>query len=195
MVALLAYLFLLLAAQGRFECFLIFIIYLLATLGLNAYYEFYPVWLVEKFGFSSATIGYITVILTLFMTITSVLFVKQLKFIFGLKAGSIIGMTLMAVLFCLHPILSTNSVWPIYAITGIAIAIFNGLLPVYISEQYADIEQGQLMGLITTTFSLANVVMAIIGSFLALIAAHWAIIFGAILLIIAAIDFHFSQKN
>lgn len=173
----------------------IFIIYLLATLGLNAYYEFYPVWLVEKFGFSSATIGYITVILTLFMTITSVLFVKQLKFIFGLKAGSIIGMTLMAVLFCLHPILSTNSVWPIYAITGIAIAIFNGLLPVYISEQYADIEQGQLMGLITTTFSLANVVMAIIGSFLALIAAHWAIIFGAILLIIAAIDFHFSQKN
>ena len=173
----------------------IFIIYLLATLGLNAYYEFYPVWLVEEFSFSSAAIGYITVVLTLFMTITSVFFVKQLKFLFGLKNGSIIGMILMALLFCLHPILSTTNVWPIYAITGVAIAIFNGLLPVYISEQYANIEQGQLMGLITTTFSLANVIIAIIGSFLALIAAHWAIIFGAVLLIIAAIDFHLSQKD
>ena len=109
--------------------------------------------------------------------------------------GSIIGMLLMALLFALHPILSANGVWPIYALTGIAIAIFNGLLPVYISEQYADIEQGQLMGLITTTFSLANVIIALVGSLLALIAAHWAIIFGAILLIIAAIDFHFSQKE
>lgn len=173
----------------------IFIIYLLATLGLNAYYEFYPVWLVEEFSFSSAAIGYITVVLTLFMTITSVFFVKQLKFLFGLKNGSIIGMILMALLFCLHPILSTTNVWPIYAITGVAIAIFNGLLPVYISEQYANIEQGQLMGLITTTFSLANVIIAIIGSFLALIAAHWAIIFGAVLLIIAAINFQLSQKD
>lgn len=173
----------------------IFLIYLLATLGLNAYYEFYPVWLVEEFDFSSLSIGYITVVLTLFMTITSVFFVKQLKFLFGLKVGSIIGMLLMALLFALHPILSANSVWPIYALTGIAIAIFNGLLPVYISEQYADIEQGQLMGLITTTFSLANVIIALVGSLLALIAAHWAIIFGAILLIIAAIDFHFSQKK
>ena len=173
----------------------IFLIYLLATLGLNAYYEFYPVWLVEKFDFSSPDIGYITVVLTLFMTITSVFFAKQLKYLWGLKLGSIIGMVLMAVLFSLHPILSEQSVWPIYAITGVAIAIFNGLLPVYISEQYADIEQGQLMGLITTTFSLANVIIALIGSILALFGAHWAILLGAILLIIAAIDFHSSQPN
>lgn len=69
------------------------------------------------------------------------------------------------------------------------------LLPVYISEQYADIEQGQLMGLITTTFSLANMLMALIGSVLALFGAHWAILFGAFLLIIASIDFHFSQED
>jgi predicted MFS family arabinose efflux permease len=173
----------------------IFLIYLLATLGLNAYYEFYPVWLVEKFDFSSVDIGYITVVLTLFMTITSVFFVKQLKFLLGLKFGAIFGMVLMALLFSLHLVLSKTSVWPIYAITGVAIAIFNGLLPVYISEQYADIEQGQLMGLITTTFSVANVLMALIGSVLALLGAHWAILFGAVLLIIASIDFHFSQED
>jgi len=173
----------------------IFLIYLLATLGLNAYYEFYPVWLVEKFDFSSVAIGYITVVLTLFMTITSVFFVKQLKYLLGLKFGAIVGMVLMALLFSLHPLLSITSVWPIYAITGVAIAIFNGLLPVYISEQYADIEQGQLMGLITTTFSVANVLMALVGSALALLGAHWAILFGAALLIIAAVDFHFSQQD
>jgi len=173
----------------------IFLIYLLATLGLNAYYEFYPVWLVEKFAFSSVDIGYITVVLTLFMTITSVFFVKQLKFLLGLKFGAIAGMVLMALLFSLHLVLSSTSVWPIYAVTGIAIAIFNGLLPVYISEQYADIEQGQLMGLITTTFSVANVLMALIGSALALLGAHWAILFGAVLLIIASVDFHCSQQD
>lgn len=173
----------------------IFLIYLLATLGLNAYYEFYPVWLVEKFDFSSASIGYITVVLTLFMTITSVFFVKQLKHLLGLKFGAITGMALMALLFSLHPLLSMTSVWPIYAVTGVAIAIFNGLLPVYISEQYANIEQGQLMGLITTTFSVANVLMALIGSALALLGAHWAILFGAALLVVAAIDFHFSQED
>ena len=173
----------------------IFLIYLLATLGLNSYYEFYPVWLVEKFDFASVDIGYITVVLTLFMTITSVFFVKQLKYLFGLKLGTIVGMVIMAILFSLHPVLTVNSVWPIYALTGVAIAIFNGLLPVYISEQYANIEQGQLMGLITTTFSLANVIIALIGSALALFGAHWAIIFGAALLIIAAIDFNFSQED
>ncbi|ARD46351.1 MFS transporter [Colwellia sp. PAMC 21821] len=173
----------------------IFIIYLLATLGLNAYYEFYPVWLVEKFDFNSPDIGYITVVLTLFMTITSVFFVKKLKYLLGLKFGAIVGMVLMAALFSLHPLLTETNVWPIYALTGIAIAIFNGLLPVYISEQYADIEQGQLMGLITTTFSVANVLMALIGSLLALLGAHWAILFGAVLLIIASVDFHFSQED
>ncbi|AWB57511.1 MFS transporter [Colwellia sp. Arc7-D] len=173
----------------------IFLIYLLATLGLNAYYEFYPVWLVENFNFTSLNIGYITVVLTLCMTITSVFFVKKLKLIMGLKFGAIFGMVLMAVLFSLHLLLTETNVWPVYAITGIAIAIFNGLLPVYISEQYADIEQGQLMGLITTTFSVANVLMALIGSALALLGAHWAILFGAILLIIASVDFHFSQED
>ena len=173
----------------------IFIIYLLATLGLNAYYEFYPVWLVENFNFTSASIGYITVLLTLFMTITSIFFVKKLKYLFGLKIGAIVGMVLMALFFSLHPLLSETSVWPIYAITGIAVAIFNGLLPVYISEQYADIEQGQLMGLITTVFSLASVIIALVGSVLALFGAHWAILFGAMLLLIAAIDFAYSQEN
>lgn len=173
----------------------IFLIYLLATLGLNAYYEFYPVWLVENFNFTSLNIGYITVVLTLCMTITSVFFVKKLKLIIGLKFGAIFGMVLMAVLFSLHLLLSATSVWPVYAITGIAIAIFNGLLPVYISEQYAEIEQGQLMGLITTTFSVANVLMALIGSALALLGAHWAILFGAILLMIASVDFHLSQED
>jgi predicted MFS family arabinose efflux permease len=173
----------------------IFFIYLLATLGLNAYYEFYPVWLVEKFAFSSADIGYITVVLTLFMTMTSIFFVKQLKYLLGLKLGAIIGMVLMALFFGLHPVLSATSTWPVYALTGIAIAIFNGLLPVYISEQYAEIEQGQLMGLITTTFSLANVLMALVGSVLALLGAHWAILFGAFLLLLAAADLHFSQHD
>lgn len=51
------------------------------------------------------------------------------------------------------------------------------------------------MGLITTVFSLANVLIALVGSVLALFGAHWAIIFGAILLIIAAIDFNYSQDD
>jgi MFS family permease len=171
----------------------IFFIYLLGTLGLNAYYEFYPIWLVENFQFSSKDIGYLTVVLTLFMTITSVFFVKQIKYLLGLKQGAIIGMVAMALLFAIHPFLTASNVWFVYIAIGIAIAIFNGLLPVYISEEYEYVEQGQLMGLITTTFSLANVIIALLGSWLALYGAHWAIIFGAFLLVLAAIDFRYSK--
>jgi hypothetical protein len=39
------------------------------------------------------------------------------------------------------------------------------------------------------------VIIALVGSALALFGAHWAIIFGAVLLIIASIDFNYSQED
>lgn len=164
-----------------------FVVYLLTTLGLNAFYEFYPLWLVEEFSFTSPDIGTITALLTAFMVMTSALFVTPFKRKFGILAGIYVGMFALASLLFLHFTYTEQSVWPIYAAIGVAIALFNGLLPIYISEKHQEEQQGRLMGLLTTGFSLSNVVISIVGSFLALIGSIWAIVLGAILIICAMI--------
>ena len=53
--------------------------HLLFSLGLNAFYEFYPMWLVERFGFDSIRIGWGTVVITLAMIISSVYAVTPME--------------------------------------------------------------------------------------------------------------------
>jgi predicted MFS family arabinose efflux permease len=163
----------------------IFYIYLSMTLGINAYYAFYPVFLVEQFHFNSPQIGYITALITGLMIISSISLVTLIKRFIGLITGALVGMALIAVLLLSHPLLNINTVWPVYALIGAAIAIYNGMLPVYISEHFANVGQGQLMGLLTTTFSLGNMVMAMTGSIIALLGAVYPILVGAILILIA----------
>lgn len=164
----------------------LFIIYFLATLGLNAYYAFYPLLLNEVFGFSSQEIGFITVVLTTFMILTSVFFVNQIKNSIGIVQGTQLGLIMLTLGLFTHLFVNASLLWPYYALMGICIALFNSFLPVYLSDTFSHIKQGQLMGLITTTFSLANVVIAIIGSLIAIINTTWAIGFGGSLALISA---------
>ena len=61
-------------------------------MGLNAYYAFYPLLLNEVFDFSSQEIGFITVVLTTFMILTSVFFVSQIKNSIGIVHGTQLGL-------------------------------------------------------------------------------------------------------
>lgn len=173
----------------------LFMVYFLATLGLNAYYEFYPVLLAENFTFSSTRIGLITALLTSFMIFTSVFIVTRIKNKIGLERGALLGLFMLSVTLLFHTFISQSYIWPYYAFVGVCIALFNGFIPVYISDKFSHIGQGQLMGLITTTFSLANVVIALIGSVLAIFNTHWAIIFGAMLALMSTALFYRYQKQ
>lgn len=52
----------------------------------------------------------------------------------------------------------------IFVFTGVCISIYNGLLPVFMSDVAKDVGSGALMGLITVTFCIANTVIALVGS-------------------------------
>ncbi|GLX85592.1 tetracycline resistance MFS efflux pump [Thalassotalea loyana] len=164
-----------------------FAVYLLVTLGLNAFYDFYPLWLAETFSFTPPNIGSITALLTAFMVTTSALLVTPFKRRFGLLSGIYIGLLFLAIMLFIHPLYSNSTVWLGYALIGIAIALFNGLLPIYISELHQNEQQGRLMGLLSTGFSMSNVVISILGSFVAIIGTVWAILLGAILIVCSAI--------
>lgn len=172
----------------------IFTAYFLATLGLNAYYEFYPLFLTEQFEFKAKSIGLITVVVTSFMIICSIFVVKKIKQKIGLINGSILGLALLTACLFMHNIIPEQGLWPFYGVIGFCIAIFNGFIPVYISEKFSHLGQGQLMGLVTTTFSLANVIMALIGSAIAIISTTWAITLGAFLCLLATLLFIKTQR-
>ena len=55
----------------------------LFTLGLNAFYEFYPLWLVEVFSFTSVEIGWGTVVITAAMIVSSIYAVTPAQDRFG----------------------------------------------------------------------------------------------------------------
>ncbi|QOL25166.1 MFS transporter [Thalassotalea sp. LPB0316] len=171
-----------------------FMVYLLVTLGLNAFYDFYPLWLAESFSFTPPDIGSITALLTAFMVTTSAIVVTPFKRRFGLLTGIYIGLSFLALMLFLHLIYDAKTVWFGYPLIGVAIALFNGLLPIYISEQHQDEQQGRLMGLLSTGFSLSNVVISILGSFIAVISTLWAIILGAILIVCSVILLFFITK-
>jgi DHA1 family tetracycline resistance protein-like MFS transporter len=145
--------------------FNIFVFQLMFTLGLNAFYEFYPVWLVMERNYVSSDIGEITAIMTICMTLASVILVTRLKRTFGIQPMLIGGMLTTAVLLAVIPFTEAMPMIVIFALTGVSIAIYNGLLPVFASDINQDVGSGALMGLLTVTFCIASTIIALVGSF------------------------------
>lgn len=174
----------------------VFIIAVIVNLGLNAFYEFYPVWLVEKFSFTSVQIGHHTALLTLCMVLSSSLFIERVRHYFG-KVNTIIATLVLACLtLVLTPFVSVSFILIYFSVMGILITFFNGLLPVYFSDRYETFGQGKLMGLLTITFYLANAAIALIGGVVSLIGAVWSLVLGGTILLIGAFAlFCFDRKT
>ena len=142
----------------------IFIFQLCFTFGLNAFYEFYPVWLVTERDHLPKDIGHITATMTVFMTLTSLFLVTRLKHAVGIKVALVGSVAVASILMGILPQTSAWLMVVIFALTGICISIYNGLLPVFMSDSVKDVGNGALMGLITVTFCIANTVVALVGS-------------------------------
>lgn len=173
----------------------LFYVFLFSTLATNAFYEFYPIWLVEEFNFSGPFIGIITAVLTTSMIISSVYFITRLNQKYGLINASITAMFGFALLMLMHYFFNASISWPVYVLIGILIAVYNAMLPIFASEKFSNVSQGKLMGLITTTFSLSNVIMAIVGSVISLYGSVYSIMFGGILMVVAIILLTIFRKQ
>lgn len=167
--------------------------YFIFTLGINAFYEFYPLWLVEELGFNSKQIGWTTVIITSVMVTISSTIADKLPRHFGEKRSLLLGNTL----FGIAVIATTLSVDPyIYlplAFTGACIAVINVIFPSMLSEYFGHLGQGKVMGLQVSIFCFTNVVISIVGSFISLISAT-ATLWTAAALILGSV-FLFKKPN
>lgn len=143
-----------------------FIVQFAYTLAVNAFYEFYPVWLVSAQHYAPNQIGNTTAIMTAMMTFTSLTIVARLKHRLGETLILPLSLLLMGVGFASLPLINSSWLTVSFLFCGSMIAIYNGVLPGYITDTVPDQGNGAVMGLLTSTFCLANVVIALLGSVL-----------------------------
>ena len=158
----------------------------LFTLGLNAFYEFYPLWLVERFDFDSVRIGWGTVVITLSMIISSIYLLAPIENRLGALGTVQVGSLLLGCLFLILPLSGPIGLYPVFLATGAVIAVANGVFPVYMANRFESYGHGRVQGLLTTNFYAANVIAALVGSVIALMGTGWSLAAGGMLCILAS---------
>jgi MFS family permease len=61
---------------------------------------------------------------------------------------------------------------------GVPTALYNAVMPAWMSERFAEHGQGRVMGLLSTIFCVANVAVALVGGWIALLSTRWIMALG-----------------
>ena len=165
----------------------IFALQLAYTLSLNALYEFSPLWMLQNAGFGSRGIALVTAGQCAVMTLTSVLAGRiggtrghPLRRAAGWALVAAVCLSLMAVL----P--GHLGIFVIMAM-GFPTAMYNAVMPAWMSERFAEHGQGRIMGLLSTIFCVANVAVALTGGWVALLSTRWMMAFGGVAAVMSAL--------
>ncbi len=145
------------------------------TLGLNSIYEYAPLWMLVNAHLDSRGIALVTAGQCALMTLASILAgrfgrlgrgghpLRQAAWAAMLAA---LGMASLAVLPGPAGLVAI-------IVLGVPTALYNAVLPAWISERFAPYGQGRVMGLLSTLFCAANVIVALGGGALALLSTRW----------------------
>ncbi len=163
----------------------IFWFYFIYSLGLNAFYDFYPVWWVDYFAADGPIIAWATVSLTAVMILVSSTLVARVQSYYGEIKAILVGGLVLGLLLLIQPFTGFVSAFVIFAFIGGAIALTNGMIPSYLSHCFGHLGQGKVMGLQTSTFCITNVIMASLGGPVSIIDSRWILLLGALLVLIA----------
>ncbi|GAA4352021.1 MFS transporter [Kangiella taiwanensis] len=173
----------------------IFWFYFLYSMGLNAFYDFYPVWFVDYLDADSQTIAWATVALTACMIIVSSFVVDKLNSRFGEVRLMIVGGSLLCVALVVQPFIGTAQVYLVFGMIGVFIAIANGMVPTYLSKYFGHLGQGKVMGLQTSTFCVTNVIIASAGGPLSILSSRWVILTGAALVLASIVVMFVTRQQ
>ncbi|WP_293765990.1 MFS transporter [uncultured Aquitalea sp.] len=156
------------------------------AMGVNAFYEFYPLWLVEFARQDSRGIALVTAGLCLMMTGASIWVGKWFADKPHLPVARTQALVFSAGLFLLCLLPGKQGVWLIMVL-GLPLSIYNTLLPVWCSERFDHLGQGGVMGLLSTVFCLSNVAIALLGSVLTLLDTRLVLLLGACTCLLASV--------
>lgn len=169
--------------------------YFLYSMGLNAFYDFYPVWFVDYFHADGKTISLATICLTLVMIIVSSFFVTKLQKKFGEIYVILVGGSILATLLFVQPFLGFYQAFVIFGMIGGIIALTNGMIPSYLSTYFGHLGQGKVMGLQTSTFCITNVIIAIFGGILSILDSVYVLLVGSVLVMFSVFVLWSNRKS
>ncbi len=173
----------------------IFLFYFIYSMGLNAFYDFYPVWFVDYFHADGKTISLATTSLTVVMITISIVLITWLQKKYGEFNPMLYSGLLLAVLLFIQPFLNLNQSFVLFAAIGGAIAIVNGMFPSILSARYGHLGQGKVMGLQVSIFCLTNVIISIVGAQLAIFDSKYILLLGAFLVLLSFKIFYKYRNN
>lgn len=165
----------------------IFWFYFLYTLGLNAFYDFYPIWFVDYFQADGKTISMATICLTIVMISVSAFGVSIAEKKWGEIPTLLIGSGLLALLLLIQPFMNLQYSFVIFLFIGGAIALANGMVPTYLSNHFGHLGQGKVMGLQTSTFCITSVLIATVGGPLSVLDSVIVLLIGAVFVLMSAL--------
>lgn len=164
----------------------LFALQLLYCLGVNALYEFAPLWMLENLGLGSVGIAWVTAAQCAAMCLASVVAGRLPASAQPLRLAA--RLALCAALG-LSSLLWLPGAWGLAAIIGLGLplALYNAVLPAWMSERFGHHGQGRVMGLLSTTFCLANVLMAVLGGLIAMVSTRWIMGLGGLGCVLASL--------
>lgn len=159
------------------EVLRLFYIQLAYTCGVTAFYEFYPLWLVETAGYDAEGIAWTTAALCGTMTVASI-FAGRVCQTEPLRTASLYAAMVAG---CVAVVGLGDARIGLIAIVafGIPNAVYNAVMPAWCAERFGSLGQGSVMGLLSTIFCLANILMALAGAVLTLIDTRLILLLGA----------------
>jgi len=174
----------------------IFIVIFLLTIGFNFFTQFFQVFLIGKFQFTSSKIGDLFAYMGLWIAIAQGAFLRPLSKKFSPEKILSISILLLAAVFPLL-LIPSESIW-IYAIIPF-IAIFQGLTQpntTAIVSGLTDAQsQGEILGMNQSVVSVAQAIPPILAAFLTVINLNLPTLFAAGITLVAWLVFTLVFKR
>jgi MFS family permease len=173
------------------ELFLIHFCYLI---GVTAFYEFFPLWLVEFAHMKAAGISLLTAGQCAAMATASMIVGRGW---FNASDTGHLRLYILLVAVCIASTVLLGPVWGCVALIafGAPHALYNAALPVYCSERFAEYGHGAIQGMLSTGFCVSNVLVAVVGSGVTLIDTRLALLLGAACSVAAGLRItHWAQR-
>ncbi|MFC3051601.1 MFS transporter [Kordiimonas pumila] len=176
---------------------MVLLAHFLMTVGINTFYQFYPLFLVNRWGADSAEIATTNMFFTGSMILFALFGVKWVERIMTLGHNLLfggIGVVSLMLLILLSP---TNEVGLLISVVlGFAVAIVNASIPAFMSrETIATLEQGAVMGSITSSFCLSQAVISMVGSNVAVYGIEYTFMLGSFAAFLGVLQIQYIRKR
>lgn len=162
----------------------LFVVHLGYCCGVAALYEFFPLWLVDVGAYDARRIALVNMGMCALMT-TAALFAGHASRIDGRqRAGWYAAAAALAILCVAFGNLGVGIAGIV--LFGVPHAFYNTALQTWAADTFSQYGQGALMALLSTTFCLANIMVALVGGLLSLVDTRLVLLAGGLLAIWAS---------